>query len=294
MRTNLARPMPMLARAGFTMIEVLLVVMLTSMLMYGMGEIFKMSSNVVGMSESEVDVRQKARVVFGRLEMDIQSIVLDSDGNYFRIWKTDGNLDGIRRLNDKLRLVTSVKYNPEGLPGRFDVTCVVYKLLGKDDTAKLLVKKGIYARQDARALDEGPMLVRYSLTATTADMVRAFVLKHPDAAKLKPVKVSMNSDPEKIEQSYIDIIGERMPDFGVEYLDTNRFDSNVNDLNLYSLDSYWAHRSIKTGQSNPIPPPCIRISVTLRDSKNTIERGFENVIPVKVSYRQAPQGGNTP
>lgn len=293
MRQIITKPSKQSVSAGFTLIEVLLVVMLTSMLMYGMGEIFKLSSDVVGVSEAEVEVRQKARVIFGRMEMDLQSLVLDSKGNYFRIWRGTGRaIEGVPRMDDKLRLVTSVKYNPEGLPGRFDVTRVLYRLLPEGESLNLLAEKKIMSKKQT-SCDEAPLLVRYSLTTTTEEMAMAFQRKHRTLDRIKESKPKMDADPQTAAASYKDIISERVLDFGVERLNSNKLE-NLSDVTLYSLDSYWLHTPCKTDEEHMVPPLCLRISITLHDNKSVIERSFENIIPMKVSFKQAPQGGNTP
>ena len=199
--------------SGFTLIEVLLVVVLTAMLMYGMGQIFKMASDVIGSSEAEVETRQKARAIFDRLEMDMQCLLLDDSGNYFEIKPGTMNVDGVERISDKLRLITAVKYNPEGLPGRMDMTQVSYKLLPENAAVALLTRKQVPFMES-----EAPLLVRTSLTYVDREMLNIFKARYPDYDLRLYTKPVMGDDPDMFQQ-YEDIIAGRVYDFSVEALD---------------------------------------------------------------------------
>lgn len=283
MKGKFLKPNP--ARSGFTLIEVLLVVVLTAMIMYGMGEIFKMSSNVVGGSEAELEVRQRARMIFSRMEIDLSCLLIDANGNYFEIRQGQKNFDDMARLWYRLRLVTSAKYNPEGIPGRSDVTRISYRLYDRSKATELYESKGMKGLEP-----EAPLLVRTSLTNVTNDMRDLVIDRYPDAEVRVFNDPAFDPNPEDFTQ-YRDIIAGNVYDFLVEFFSRDKL-GDMDDLDLVSLDTYWKTYSLKTARWRKSLPRAVRVSVSVGDSRKRIERTFETTIPIKASYLQAPQGGN--
>jgi len=270
--------------SGFTLIEVLLVVVLTAMIMYGMGEIFRMSSNVVGGSEAELEARQRARMIFSRLEVDLSSLLLDAEGNYFQIQDGRRNFDDVARFWYKLRLVTAAKYNPEGIPGKSDITRLSYRLYTRSEAIALYEKNGLKNFEP-----EAPLLVRTSLTNVTREMRDLVIERYPDAEITMFNSQSLAEDPEQFKQ-YRDIVSGHVYDFLVEFVSLDRL-GRIQDLDLVSIDTYWKQQPCTTKRWKYTLPRALRVSVSVGDSRQRIERTFETIIPVKASYLQAPQGG---
>ena len=278
------------AGAGFTLIEVLLVVTLTTMLMYAMGEIFKLASNVVGGSEAEVETRQKARLIFSRLEMDLQSLFLSNKNNYFSIENGSIGYAGTTRQADRLRLVTTIKYNPEGLPGRMDITQATYRLEEKEKCASIMREKK-YPRFEEM---EDPMLIRYALTFTTQEAKDVYTSRFPDE---RPIQKYLVSDPPKNVREaedvrqYIDIVSGRVLDFRVDYVLGSDLPGAKTDVET-GIDTFWSHDPLRIYENSPNVemPQAVRISIVVADTKGRLERAFESIIAVKRSFFNA-QGG---
>jgi len=56
---------------------------ISAVLMWSIFMIFDSSNKLAGMLEGEFEVRQNARAVFARMELDLTSAFLDAKGNYF-------------------------------------------------------------------------------------------------------------------------------------------------------------------------------------------------------------------
>jgi len=270
--------------SGFTLIEVLLVVVLTAMIMYGMGEIFKMSSNVVGGSEAELEARQRARMIFNRLELDLGSLLLDSEGNYFQIRQGMKSVDDVSRFWYRLRLVSAAKYNPEGIPGKSDITRLSYRIYTRGEAVALYEEMGLRNFEP-----EDPLLVRTSLTNVTKEMRDLVIDRYPDAKVRMFNSQALDEDPVAYNQ-YRDIVSGRVYDFLVEFVSMEKLE-RLSSFDLISIDTYWKQGQCATKRWRNTLPRAVRVSVSVGDSRQRIERTFETIIPVKASYLQAPQGG---
>jgi len=248
---------------GFTLIEVILVIALTSILMYAMSEIFMIAARVVANSEAELETRQKARTIFSRLEMDLQSAIVGEKG-YFSV------------SADKLRLVSSAKYNPEGLSGRPDLTIVAYELLGAAASKSLLSKKDlpVYTDEDV----DDPLLVRYSLTTVTKAMVRDFELKYPDLPAITERYPQVDENPSGNPQ-YEDILAGNVQGMQIDVLKDSTLYA-FSGLSLGNVDTYWGN----TGTENTkMIPTALRISISVSDSQERVKRAFETIIRTRFS-----------
>ena len=246
---------------GFTLMEVMLVVALTGILMYSMSIIFQKAAVIVGVTGAEVETRQKARSIFSRLQMDLGSAFINSKGQYF---VTDGS---------RLRVVTSAKYNPEGLVGRMDITQVVYTLTSKGGGAD------VKALKRYPVADEEQLLVRYALTFLSQEEADKYNSDYPEQPQLKSYAAVSLDDPGLAESTgqYVDIVAGRVTDFKVECMQTiGAFSSN---LELGEIDNYWTY-----AWNSPISktlPKAVRIQVSVTDSKEMVERTFESIMTPK-------------
>lgn len=241
--------------SGFTLIEILLVVMITSMLMYAMSVIFKKAALISAVSEAEAETRQKARGIFSRLELDLGNAFVDADGNYFRY---DGSV---------LELVTTLKYNPEGFPGRLDITQVAYERVSADNGARIKRKKRY------PVTDSDPLLVRYVLTYLSEEHARKYAGDYPDQPTLRAhTKIDLATNDPKSGQ-YTDIIASNVTSFKVQFLDIAKV-ANI-PLDLSRIDSYWID---SWGRDSKKLPGAIKVRVGLRDDKNTMTRMFESIL----------------
>ena len=255
---------------GFTLIEMLLVVALTTMLMYAMGEIFKLASGVVGGNEAEVEVRQKARSIFSRLEIDVQTALLNREGDTFII--KPGTLGS--RVADSLRLVSSVKFDIEGVSTAGDVNRVSYVLVGEVGAKEALKRKGLPTDEP-----KDPLLIRYSRTFVSGDAAKEFNRDHPNRPNLTQYPGGPWSDDPEDNPQFIDLVAGNVLDFQIDRVLPGDLAGVTLDVN--GLNGMWKHLPVDA-RRDPIPR-AIRVSVTLLDDKARIERTFESVIPIKVS-----------
>jgi prepilin-type N-terminal cleavage/methylation domain-containing protein len=68
---------------GFTIIELLVAATISSLLMWAIFMIFDTANKMAGLLDGEIEVRQNARAIFARMEIDLASAFLDVDGDYF-------------------------------------------------------------------------------------------------------------------------------------------------------------------------------------------------------------------
>jgi len=247
---------------GFTLMEIMLVVALTGILMYSMSIVFQRAAVIVGVTGAEVETRQKARSIFSRLEMDLGSAFINSKGQYF---VTDGST---------LKFVTSAKYNPEGLVGRMDVTQVVYTLTSEAGGAE------VKALKKYPVADEEQLLVRYALTFLSQEEADKYNIEYSgEQPELKQYDTVSLDDPGLAESTkqYVDIVAGRVTDFKVQCMQAiGAFSSN---LELGEIDNYWTY-----AWNSPISkklPRAVKIQVSVRDSKDMIERTFESIMTPK-------------
>ncbi len=246
--------------AGFTLVEVLLVVVITTLLMYSMSMIFQKASLIVGVSEAEIETRQKARNIFSRLELDLGNAFVDNDGNYFEI--TGGQNDS------SLKFVTTTKYNPEGLIGRVDVTQVLYKKLNGNLAASLQATKGIPGAKPQ------PLIVRYALT----------YLSEQDAAdygRSAHTNIDLAHDGNLLESlaQYVDIVATNVTEFRVQSLNKSQVIGLSAPFSLTRIDSYW-----NLGSTQELPK-AIRVRVGLSDGNGVVNRTFESIIYPKFTRK---------
>jgi len=254
---------------GFTLIEVLLVAVITVVLMYSMSLIFQKASLVVGMSEAEIQMRQKARDIFGRLEMDLQGAFVDERGEYFRL--NQGKAD--------LGFMTTTKQNPEGYMGRTDLTHVAYKLI-KDSSAEELLrkKKLIFTKQGATLLKPPPLLVRYSLSYLSKEAFEQFQKDYPgEPYPVRAYTIVMIPDDPIADIQYEDIIADNVTDFRVTAVSSDSL-KKITDLTLNRIDTYWEDKI--DSRSLPV---AVRIRLCMTDTKGMLSRAFENIICPKYS-----------
>ena len=248
--------------SGFTLIEILLVVMITSMLMYSMSVIFKKAALISAVSEAEAETRQKARGIFSRLKLDLSNAFVDADGNYFRY---DESKEG-----SILEFVTTLKYNPEGFPGRLDITQVAYELVDKDVGAEIKLKKRYPA---AVAADSKPLLIRYVLTYLSKEHAEKYTKDYPDQPRLEAHdKINLAEDKPMAGQ-YKNIIASNVTSFQVQFLDMAKVADT--SLDLSKIDSYWVDTWDNDSKKLPM---AVKVRVGLKDDKNTMTRMFESIL----------------
>jgi len=250
------------ARGGFTLIEVLLVAVITVILMYSMSLIFQKATLIVGMSEAEIEIRQKARDIFNRLELDLRCAFVDETGEYFEV---QGN---------KLWFMTTTRQNPEGYIARTDLTQVAYKLLNEDESERLLrYKKLIFS--SGTTIDAPRLLVRYSLSYLSKAAYNQFRQDYPDQPyPSKPYPdVRIGDDPEAHRQ-YEDIVADNVTDFRVSFVSENSL-KNLNEFSISRIDTYWRDKLASSSRSLPL---AVRIRICISDRKNMLSRAFENII----------------
>jgi len=235
--------------SGFTLMEVLIVVMLTAVLMYSMSVIFTKAALVTGVSEAEVETRQNARGIFSRLQLDLSSAFVDDNNNYFRY---SGGL---------LEFVTTLKYNPEGFPGRLDITQVAYERVDASGGAAIKQLKRYPTS------DEEPLLVRYVLTYLTQKHVEAYAADYPDQPQLTShTKIDLATDKPKSNRQYTDIIAANVTSFDIQFLDESISTRIAAPLDLSRIDTYWTD-TWKATSTKPLPRS-LKIRVGLTDKRN--------------------------
>jgi len=244
---------------GFTLMEVLFVVAITTILMYSMSIVFQKAAEIVGVTEAEIETRQKARSIFSRLEMDLRCAFIDSHGRYFT-W------DGSR-----LKFVTSAKYNPEGLTGRIDITQVVYEATSPSGGAQVKLDKKY------PVAEEEPLLVRYVLTYLSAEDVANYNETYggdqPELTAYTMVNLTDENAASDTKQ-YQDIVAGNVKGFSVECMPhSGVFYEN---LELAHIDKGWMS-SWRSSISKKLPN-ALRIRVSVSDHKDLVERCFESII----------------
>jgi len=267
------------ARRGFTLIEVMLVVVITGMLMYAMGLIFKGAAGIVGITEAEMETRQKARNIFSRLESDLQGVVISEQRERFNVRKLIQKIDGRDCVFGGLLFSTATKYNPAGMMSKLDLNLVEYGLLDEAG-AKDLKKRKKLPDYDP----ESPLLMRYSITYVSKDAAAAFNSAYPDEPKLKACEhVDVGKMGPYGFGQYADIIAGKVYDFSVDYIVPRKV-YGLGDFTLPVIDSYWesAGGSLQP-PPGPLPPQAVRVSISLRDSKDRLERTFETIIRPKLT-----------
>ncbi len=124
------------SRQGFTLIELMVASGISAVLMWSIFMIFDSSNKLAGMLEGEFEVRQNARAVFARMELDLTSAFLDCKGNYFEAGSDKlkllsaspcTDLDGTKAVNHLFSEVaysasSGVLYRTLDFDGRTDST----------------------------------------------------------------------------------------------------------------------------------------------------------------------------
>jgi len=105
---------------GFTILELLVASTVSAMLMWAIYTIFNGSNRIANMLDDELEIRQNARAVFARMELDLSSAFLDPNGEYF-----DGDGGTVRCMtavatevqtdgDSTVRPITEVRYSCSG------------------------------------------------------------------------------------------------------------------------------------------------------------------------------------
>jgi prepilin-type N-terminal cleavage/methylation domain-containing protein len=96
------------SRQGFTLIELIVASSVSAMLLWATYVVFDSSNKVSNLYEAELELRQNARAVFARMELDLNSAFLDSTGRYFR--GTGKSLKCVTAIPSDVSSITEVAY----------------------------------------------------------------------------------------------------------------------------------------------------------------------------------------
>lgn len=200
--------------SGFTLIELMVASVVSAWVMWAIFLCFDSASKMSTLLEGDFEVRQQARSIFARMEHDLSSAFINSNGDYFI------------GAAESIQAVTGAP--SEGLDGViYPVTHVFYTMGTYDD-------EGALFRTDAYK----NIAVEDTISAST-------------------------------EEKYL--LAENVTGFSVRYWPA----SNTGTESLP-----WVDRINTTTQDEPAMPTAVEVTITLKDSKNVVERTFFDIIPI--------------